>query len=196
MSATKHKRASSDYFSLIELQLAGTCLVSDRKCQLSIKHKVSDNRRPWANPNPVSHYLNSFCLCCQWLKRSLGTRRCSPNVKNIQKKVNSEIICLVAVRNRRRKSYLNLPALTCTELHLPKFTWIYLNLPKCTWIDQNFPEFSWIYFNLPEYTGVYQNLPDFTWIYLNLPVLTWIYLNSPGGFGILNHIPRHIQDKQ
>ena len=45
-SVTKHERASSDYFSLIELQLAGTCLVSDRKYQLSIKHKVADNRRP------------------------------------------------------------------------------------------------------------------------------------------------------
>ena len=30
-SVTKHKWASSDYFSLIELQLAGTCPVSDRK---------------------------------------------------------------------------------------------------------------------------------------------------------------------
>ena len=49
MSITKHKRASSDFFSLIELQLAGTCLVSDRKCQLSIKHKVADNRRPCSN---------------------------------------------------------------------------------------------------------------------------------------------------
>ena len=49
MSVTKHKRASSDFFSLIELQLAGTCLVSDRKCQLSIKHKVADNRRPCLN---------------------------------------------------------------------------------------------------------------------------------------------------
>ena len=97
-------------------------------------------------------------------------------MKNIQKKVNSEIICLVAVRNRRRKSYLNLPALTCTELHLPKFTWIYLNLPKCTWIDQNFPEFTLIYLNIPEFTRIYLILHECTWIYLYLPGFIWIHL--------------------
>ena len=44
-SVTKHKGASSNNFSRIKLQLVGTCLDSDRKCQFSIKRNVADNRR-------------------------------------------------------------------------------------------------------------------------------------------------------